>query len=626
MASRWSLAGAAPLSLDSEPWLRGGVPAAQTETGLDAPLPVSYPFANISIARPRFDAPAELMASRWSLAGAAPFSLDPAPWLNAGIPLAAEGAGADPSLDPLLPLRDPLANISIAGEIFEASEVLTAGRWTARGPEPLSLVLAPWPRAGSSPAAEEAPAPAPSFDPQLSVSYPRAGLSIVRELFEAPAEATPGRWSAAGVAPAERRARPEPLAQPENQPRYSSAAQEVKFHVRERILGVPGVPVCAAPPFAAGKAPRSSSTRLEADTRREPFRWPEAPPVWPSIVFVNSHRLEFSSTATVAMTLSLPAFLRMPRQEPIESTLERAPFRPDVLRPPSRTELGFVFATPPRISCPPLREDIRTEPLRWPQAPPALREVSCANPFRIPFDGAFTAAITPSFSAGAAAGPVFPAMPRQEPIPPVMAFETPVPDCAPADRALMHAPATLQPRGIQPDHRQSADPRERPPKLRNPNTGTGRSPRLPTQMNRPVSWTVFTSPWIVPIQAALSAPALEFKSEEFRQVQRQIEIAAMPARVERLHLPQGIYASLTLTADSSPREELPALGVTDFQRFRAAAHIRIREPELRRSSPSHLPVPSASLRWRGESMVSEIRPGAAPVPLRPSLQTPRPRS
>jgi hypothetical protein len=62
---------------------------------------------------------------------------------------------------------------------------------------------------------------------------------------------------------------------------------------------------------------------------------------------------------------------------------------------------------------------------------------------------------------------------------------------------------------------------------------------------------------------------------------------------------------------------------TGFQRVRAAAHIRIREPELHASCPSDLPAASARMSWRGLRIGPEsIPPAGAPVPLRPVVLTP----
>ncbi len=62
---------------------------------------------------------------------------------------------------------------------------------------------------------------------------------------------------------------------------------------------------------------------------------------------------------------------------------------------------------------------------------------------------------------------------------------------------------------------------------------------------------------------------------------------------------------------------------TGFQRVRAAAHIRIREPELLASRPSDLPTASARTSWRGLRIGSEtIAAAGAPVPLRPLVRTP----
>ena len=63
---------------------------------------------------------------------------------------------------------------------------------------------------------------------------------------------------------------------------------------------------------------------------------------------------------------------------------------------------------------------------------------------------------------------------------------------------------------------------------------------------------------------------------------------------------------------------------TSLQRFRAASHIQIREPEFPWSIPNDLPVAAALLPWRGVRIASETRQGSqgTPVPLRLPLKTP----
>jgi hypothetical protein len=236
-----------------------------------------------------------------------------------------------------------------------------------------------------------------------------------------------------------------------------------------------------------------------------------------------------------------------------------------------RWELPFAAAKPPRLAPVRLHEDTRTEEFRWPQAPPALPGVSSTNSFRIQFAGTAT-----------------------------------VP-------AMLPAPLSLEPPGIGlAGRRLSAEPQEisTPPRI--PNDGVGRSPRLPVECNPAVCWN----------SALASAP--ELRLEEIRQMEPPVQSPVLPARAEYL-VPPGILARIAPAAQDHSREGLRALVVTDPQRFRGAAHIQIRQPELRNSTPGGLPVPATSLPWRGVRMVSAIRQGATPVPLRPSLQTPSPR-
>jgi hypothetical protein len=101
----------------------------------------------------------------------------------------------------------------------------------------------------------------------------------------------------------------------------------------------------------------------------------------------------------------------------------------------------------------------------------------------------------------------------------------------------------------------------------------------------------------------------------------RIRIPAMPAPAERL-APLETLARIVPEVAAGPRMQAQVVGSSDSQRFRAAARIRIREPELWYSIPGQLPFPSASMRWLAARMVSQILRIATPVPLRPSLQTP----
>jgi hypothetical protein len=203
-----------------------------------------------------------------------------------------------------------------------------------------------------------------------------------------------------------------------------------------------------------------------------------------------------------------------------------------------------------------------------------------------------------------------------------LAFETPVPACAPLDRVLPQARAFLEPCGIKlADRWAKIDPRKRSAKLRNPNHSIGRSLSLPAEFRRPFSWAASSRTWTASSLTAVHPSALKFRCEEIHPVEHPVQIPALSARAGRL-LRRGALAKIAPAAHDRQRERFLGLGVTDFQRFRAAAHIQIRGPVLRNSTISDLPVLSTSLPWRGVPMVSEIRLGATPLPLRPSLQTP----
>jgi hypothetical protein len=110
-------------------------------------------------------------------------------------------------------------------------------------------------------------------------------------------------------------------------------------------------------------------------------------------------------------------------------------------------------------------------------------------------------------------------------------------------------------------------------------------------------------------------------TEEIRSMEVRVQAPGVPVQPEPL-LSNGSFAKIPLGLHNKRSEQLGALGSPGIQRFRAAALIQIREPGLRNSVPSDLPVLSTSLRWPGIRMVSEFPLGATPVPLRPPLQTP----
>jgi len=116
-------------------------------------------------------------------------------------------------------------------------------------------------------------------------------------------------------------------------------------------------------------------------------------------------------------------------------------------------------------------------------------------------------------------------------------------------------------------------------------------------------------------------PFCASSAEEVRAVEHRMHMPAMPAQAGKI-LRQGIIERTAPALHDSRIAGFHVPGLNEFQRFRAAAYIQIREPELRRSAPRDLPVLSASLPWRRVGIVAAARPGTTPVPLRPSVQTP----
>jgi hypothetical protein len=375
-------------------------------------------------------------------------------------------------------------------------------------------------------------------------------------------------------------------------------------------------------PFVFAESSPMFPARLKAEAPTEPFRWPQAPPELPAIPASKSLRILFSGIPAAGME-QLPdagsAVPPAPRQEPISSALaEGTPLRPEPQQSPLRTELQFVPGRPISISTVRmLTGETRTEPYLRSQSRPRLPGISSANSLRVRFSGTAIVALNPAHAALLALEP-------DGPIPPLLASETPVPCCAPPQPVLLYAHASLEPGGIKPNPAK-VDPRKRRQKPRVPaNNVIGRSLLFPMEFNRPVSWTFLDYIASAPGHAVAHSSAPDFRIEEIHPAEPRIQTPCTLTEAERL-APKKLLASLMPAVHDNPREEGHAFGVNGFQRFRAAAHIRIPEPELRHSTPGDLPAPATGLPWRGVRIISEIRPGTMPIPLRPALQAPNPR-
>jgi hypothetical protein len=417
-----------------------------------------------------------------------------------------------------------------------------------------------------------------------------------------------------------------------------------------------------------------SPFHAQGKDRTDELHWPQARLALPPVLLATSFRMHLASVARAAMTLPafpamVPACQATPRKEPITPVLALeipsgagfcAPFRRELAQSPSHVEatsfsakpfeisltqlqrpaqteefrrpqaqpalpqadvansfgIPFVAAKPSRISPVQLQRAAQTEQFRWPQAQPALPQAGAAKSFGIPFVATAKAAMIGR--AFRAMSPVPRAIPRQPPIPPVVALKTPISDCPGLVRAPLPAPAFLQPRGILPAARSvRPEPRDFCTKLYIPNAGMRRSSRTPVKLSRTSSSWVRTAS----SRAAALPSALECRREEIRAIRPWVPFPTMPARAESFAL-AGVLASVTPAAQDHRGGRFRAFSSAGIQRFRAAAHIQIREPELHNSATGDLPAPSTSLPWRGIPGISEIRLGGSPVPLRPALLTP----
>jgi hypothetical protein len=257
------------------------------------------------------------------------------------------------------------------------------------------------------------------------------------------------------------------------------------------------------------------------------------------------------------------------RPEPVE--------RPERADPPNPLPAGLVpwqpaaAAKPPAFSPLQLQQDNRSEPFRWPYG-------------------------------------------RRLLLPSISSVKLPEKASAPLS---LPAPTSLQLRGVQlAGRRQRPEVRELSkapvfapdPGLRVPSFAVGSSPLTALKLS--------VAPGETPSILALRARS----RADINNLDLAVQPPAMPAPVERLALSQALPR--LAPAVQNPRKQRRAAGVADPQRFRAATHIQVREPELQDSIPGNLPVFTTSLPWSGLRMISEIRPGLTLVPLRPPLQVP----
>ena len=630
------LAGFGPLPPDPSPWLHGGVPTAgENEQGPESsfnPQRLRYPPANLAIAREGFEGPAGLMASRWSAARpghpealgqpedepqrSGPAPITPSP-VGQRVPAGPEFAPREPQFCAATP---GLAPVQLHSALLQDDPPTESFRWPPAPPALPAVVVArsfPIQFAGTAAASMMLSHPgsrspvwvgpaSPTFFPPMlprePISSAWASASFQRGLCRNPIGTT------------------EPVAAgspPVSGPEGSRSGP---------------MPLLQAPSrtdlFVLAKPLRISLARPATDTLSEPSRWRQAPPGLPSGFFAKAFTFQLAGAASAPMTLPPframhPAALATQRPEPMLAP-GRAPFREDLPQAPFHPAPPFVFAKPLRISPLRLQTAARVKQFRWLQLSPSPPVRAWVKSLRISATGLTTASIVPPvFSVIAQparwAGPVYCALSCQQPIPAVVGFETPVPACAPRNPALPHASAYLEPCGKPAGRGTTPDPRKRSAKLRNP-SGIRRNLCLPGEFHRPY-WADASCIWTAPSPAAAHPSALGFRCEAIHPAEGRVQLPATPAQAGRL-MRQGILGKITPAVHGSPRVGFRAFGMNDFQRFRAAGRIQIRQPELRTPAPNDLPVPAASLPWRGVGIVSGIRLRATPVPLRPPLRTP----
>jgi hypothetical protein len=329
-----------------------------------------------------------------------------------------------------------------------------------------------------------------------------------------------------------------------------------------------------------------------------------------------------TAIAPTPVSETTPASLAVPRQEPQTLAIPAPGYAPDgpaLLRPPAHAETSFAAAEALGINAPDIQRAARTEEFLWLQSPPVLpSSISLANSFRIHVSGTAKIAMTlPAIpvTAFTSRGTL-----AQQPVLSTWAIGTPVSDCTPPARALWQALPFLEPRGVGPASRTLVSGLQELPK---------RSRRVPEfrleartgsvrSVHPPGTWEFAARLGHVhPLPMAWVS-----STEDIHPMEVRVQAPGLTARPEPL-LSNGPLATIPLGVHDQPRERSGALGLTGIQRFRAAALIRIREPELRNLAPSDLPVPSTSLQWPCVRMVSKFPLGATPVPLRPPLGNPR---
>src|SRR5579863_301611 len=354
-------AAADPAACDDQSPLSWGASPAPTMLGMAAPG-ITWAGVKVDLAR------------MVSLPGVAAPSHDPAP--SQGSPLAGDGSGLDASLDSQLPLRYPLANLAIAGEMFEPSEELMDSRWSmAPLARPLCLVK-------------------PENGVWLSGAAPALDFQVSQPTVATPA--APGRWELPFVG-----AKP---------PTFSPAGLQSNMPVGNlrELQSAPLLPLASSTnglqiPFAGALAAAMTPLVLPFPNGIEPGIPMEEPfrHALPTFASTNGFRISFAGAKVAAMTPSAPASgARLQEDTPTAESLS-----PHALPAFSSTTVFRVsFANTKVAAITPsspasgarLQEDTLTAESPRPHLLPAF---SSTNAFRVLVAEASAVVMTPSAPA-----------------------------------------------------------------------------------------------------------------------------------------------------------------------------------------------------------------------------------
>jgi hypothetical protein len=429
---------------------------------------------------------------------------------------------------------------------------------------------------------------------------------------------------------------PVPFAMPARLPDYPPSAQaelrpSARLELQNTLAGKAASNAAARPlsvtPLASRSLPRPEPLAFAIhaagfERRARALLRPPAPPETPFAGAIHSAMRPASLSETMQASLATPRLepLTLATSVPGFASAGRA-----LLRPAAHPETSFAAAKPLQISLPDAERTIPAEDFLQHQMSPVEPSVVSGNSFRIQVSDTARMAMTlPAIAVPASASRQIP------PIPSTWAVETPVSGCAPPALGLWYALAFLEPRGVGPAGRNLVSgPRELPQRSRRApavrlaaRAGSVRTAHPSGTWELAAIGQDLACVRVGSMRVTWMGVTWISSTEDIHPMEVRVRAPGMPAQPELL-LAGESFASLSLGVQDQPREHPWTLGLPEIQRFRAAALIQIREPQLRNSAPSDLPIPSTNLPWLGVGMVSAVPPAAIPVPLRPPLQNPR---